>query len=107
MNIEFVDFYPYAQQKDTKKTKVLGTCHIYFIDYEIDLRGILVISSKNGIFFKLPYLSVVDPENKVTLHKIRFPVFHFTNQKKHFELLEFLKKEVKPIIESRLLIESK
>lgn len=98
MKYEFVGFYPEVEKKKRDKN-LLGTCHIYAIDLEIDIRGILVKKTPRGFFYHFPHGWQFDPETK---KKEKFPIFRFTNQEKHKELLGFMFNEVTPKIKEIL-----
>lgn len=100
MKFEFVDFYPLADEiKEKMKKNVVGTVHIYAIDCQLDIRGILVSSYANGMYFNIPNFVGFDPDSG---KKIRYPVIGWTQKETHQEMMDFLHKEVKPIIKSRL-----
>ena len=100
MKFELVDFYP-TTEKNRKKSQrnLVGTVHLYIIDYQIDLRGIRVAKNGKGLYFLMPHIFGQDHE---TGEQVRYPVFRFTNQKDHDEMMDFLHKEVKPEILKRL-----
>lgn len=103
MKYEFVEFYPFKNQKK-KKDDFVGTCHIYAIDLELDIRGIAVRKTQKGFFYFFPHSSQVDPE---TNKKEKYPILRFTNQDKHQELLNFMHLEVTPIINEKLNCKNK
>lgn len=94
MKYEFVGFYPFATGKEKGK-KSVGTCHIYAIDLELDIRGIIVSKTEKGFFYHFPHAWQFDTEtNKLE----KYPVIRFTNEDKHKELLKFMYNEVTPQI---------
>lgn len=96
MKFELVDFYPITDKNRGNCNKnFLGTVHLYIIDCQFDLRGIRVCRQGKKIYFHLPHVVGNDHE---TGEKIRYPVFRFTNQKDHEEMMDFLHKEVKPTV---------
>lgn len=100
MKVEFVEFYPLASSlKKNRHKNTLGTVHVYLIDEEMDVRGILAIKSGKGIFFALPHFKTIDAESG---EKVAYPHVRFTNQEKHKKLMDFLHAEVKPVIKQRL-----
>lgn len=99
MKIEFVGFYPVAPALKSRYKKMLGTVHLYLIEEELDVRGILVMKSGKGLFFCLPYFQTIDAE---TGEKVRYPHIRFTNEEKHKKLIDFLHSEVKPAIKTIL-----
>lgn len=104
MQFELVEFYPITEKSQAKDKNLLGTIHLYVIDYQFDLRGIRVIKRGKNILFFTPHVFGLDHE---TGEKIRYPVFSFTNKKDHEDMMDFLKKEVKSEIEKRLNTTSK
>lgn len=99
MKFEMVEFYPAGEPK--RKKNFLGTLHIYAIDCELDIRGILVTKHGNGMFFNLPHFKGVDSE---TNQEVRYPLIRWTNEATHKEMMDFLHKKVKPEIKKRLNI---
>lgn len=103
MKIELVEFYPYNPKFAIKHHKnTLGTIHIYLIEEEMDIRGILVCKAGKGIFFNLPHYTAIDEE---TGKPVRYPHIRFTNDSKHKALMDFLHNEVKPIVRERMVKE--
>jgi hypothetical protein len=92
MKFELVEFYP-IENKQFPKT--VGTVHIYAIDCELDIRGILVTKQGKGIYFNLPHYNAKDQE---TGENVRYPHIRWTNQATHEEMLNFLHREVKPLV---------
>lgn len=92
MKFELVEYYPI---KNKKFERTLGTVHIYAIDCELDIRGILVTKQGKGIYFNLPHFKAKDEE---TGELVRYPHIRWTNQKTHEEMLDFLHREVKPLV---------
>lgn len=100
MKIEFVEFYPYKPKVPNKHQKNnLGTVHIYLIEEELDIRGIMAMKAGKGIFFNLPHYVAIDEE---TGKPVRYPHIRFTNESKHKDLMDFLHNEVKPIVRKRI-----
>lgn len=79
MKVELVEIY----KEKSQNKKFVGTAHIYVCDYDMDIRGIGVFKKKGGYFCRLADRFALD-ENK---QKVRYPVFRFTNQAKHLELM--------------------
>jgi hypothetical protein len=99
MKFEFVEFYPIDDQIREKMDKRwVGTLHIYAIECQLDIRGIRININKNGMYFNFPCFFGKDEE---TGKFIRYPHIRF-NEKTHTELMDWLKKEVKPIIIKKL-----
>lgn len=92
MKFELVEFYPI---KDSKFRRTVGTVHIYAIDCELDIRGILVTKQGNAIYFNFPHYNAKDQE---TNENVRYPHIRWTNDKTHKEMLDFLHREVKPLV---------
>lgn len=101
MKFELVEFYPATEPK---KKNFLGTVHIYAIDCELDIRGILVTKHGRGMFFNFPHFRAKDEETKGW---VRYPLIRWTNDATHKEMMDFLHEQVKPEIKKRLGIESK
>ncbi len=89
MKFEFVEFYP-APSYNIKKD-VVGTVHIYAIDCQMDIRGIVVIKRGKHLYFKFPHFHGEDPETK---KRTIYPYIRFTDEKTHQELLDFLHTKV-------------
>ncbi len=88
MKIEIVEFYREIPYKTNQKSrKILGTMHIYLIDYKIDLRGIVVSRIKNFYFFRLPHGKQRDIETgKLT----SYPILSFSEEGLYQSILDFL-----------------
>lgn len=100
MRFELVDFYPITDKNRGKaKKNLLGTVHLYMIDCQFDIRGIRVSKNGKGIYFQMPHIFGFDHE---TGEKIKYPVFHFTKQENHDEMMNFLHTEVKPIVQEKI-----
>lgn len=96
MKFEFVEFYP---MKSKKFKNTVGTVHIYAIDCELDIRGILVSVNGNATYFHLPHYTAIDEE---TGQLVKYPHIRWTNEATHKEMLDFLHREVKTEIMKRL-----
>jgi hypothetical protein len=96
MKFEFVDFYPL---KSKRHKNVVGTVHIYAIDCELDIRGIIVQVNGKAMFFSLPHYRAIDNE---TGEEVRYPHIRWTNEATHKEMMDFLHQNVKPEIKKRL-----
>lgn len=100
MKFELVDFYPITDKnRGNAKRNMLGTVHIYAIDCQLDIRGIKVTQQGKSLFFHIPHIFGQDHE---TGEKVKYPVFRWTNQSSHEEMMDFLHTEVKPIVKKRL-----
>lgn len=96
MKFELVDFYPMTDKNRGKSKKnVLGTVHLYVIECQIDIRGIRVVKNGKCVHFLMPHSFGQDHE---TGEKVKYPIFRFTNQKDHDEMMNFLHTQVKPQI---------
>jgi len=103
MRYEFVEFYPMSEEERKKyRTKCVGTIHIYLIDYEMDVRGIRVIPLRKGFFFEIPHYRFKDEDGK----KGKYPLLRFVNEEKHKAFMNFLQKEVTPVVEAKLKSQS-
>ena len=99
MKFELVEFYKNLSKKTDKRTKdVLGTVHVYWIDEQLDIRGILVKRAGKGMFFCIPHFSTIDEEGKM----VRYPLLHFNNEEKQKEFMNFLHQVVKPKVKEIL-----
>lgn len=104
MKFEIVDFYPTVRNPKWKKAwgrRPIGTLHIYWVDQEIDIRGVHVywIGSKNSFIFYSPYQTNFDIESQ---KMIRYPTFAFVNPDRFAEFKEFLKVEGSAFVEKYL-----
>lgn len=98
MSYEFIEFYPF-QEGEVKNKKAIGTCHVYCIDSELDIRGILVLECNNHYLFKLPSRSQIDPETK---EKVHYPCVFFANDERKKKFFETLFKEGIPVIKEKM-----
>ncbi len=96
MNIEIVEFYPYAK----KGRKIAGTLHVYLIDENIDLRGIHVEKKKDTWWFQIPYRTQYAHDTK---KEERFPVFLFNDIEKNKDLMHTMRTEGIKYIEEKFL----
>lgn len=101
MNIEIVGFY--ALERNDKKQKLTGTMHVYLIDYGIDLRGVYVDKMKERWFFMIPNRTGIDEETK---QKVTYPVFTFTDNSKHKEMMKTIREKGKEYITKNILTNS-
>lgn len=98
MKIEVVEFYPFKRCDEEKILK--GSMHIYIIDLNADLRGVLVSKKGNNWNFQFPHFYTIDQETK---KRIRFPVLNFVDKKTNHSLMkEIIKEGKKYIIENFL-----
>lgn len=103
MKFEFVEFYRNQNTIKRRKDSVnIGTVHIYFVDYAMDLRGIVVFIRKNYMHFKMPHFRGIDPDTGET---VWYPAVSFTTHIMLPDLLKFLIQEVQPQIWERLKAE--
>lgn len=105
MKFEFVEFYPNQSHLiSDRRTKCLGTVHVYAIDCELDIRGIVVSRRGKSLFFSIPHFYGFDEE---TGKPTRYPLIHWTKAETQQEMMDFLHKEVKPEVVKRLFVKSK
>lgn len=97
MKFEFVEFYEPTDEKAPKN--FVGTVHIYAIDCQLDIRGIWVTQKGKATFFNLPHFKAIDQE---TGKEVRYPLIRWTNEETQKEMLDFLHREVKPLVLERL-----
>jgi len=97
MKFEFIDFYP----MEKNKRSYIGTVHIYFADFKMDFRGIFVSLRGKSIFFSFPKRSYIDPESG---KKKFFPYISWVDFDIQKKLMDFLHKEVKPIIIEKFVL---
>lgn len=90
---EFVEFY--KAKKNPKFKSFLGTLHIYFIDCQMDIRGISVTRNGKRLFYILPHFSSFDEELQ---KNVKYPILRFTNEDDQKELIDFLQTEITPEI---------
>lgn len=99
MNIEIVEFYPMENKHN--KYKLIGTLHIYLVDYGIHIRGVFAAVAKNGaIFFNMPGGYGIDQE---TGQKVRYPYLGFTDAEKYKDLMQEIREKGKKYIEENYL----
>jgi hypothetical protein len=80
MNIEIVEFYPIP----SKKKKLMGTLHVYWIEACLDIRGILTSYNGSSWYFKFPSKKGIDPE---TGQEVFYPVLSFSDPNKWKEMI--------------------
>ena len=97
MDIEVVEFY--IDKEDKSKHQIVGSLHIYFTNFDMDLRGIFVKKTKNRWFFALPFKWSLDPS---TQKKMKYPVFNFTQPEKNADLMKEIRKKAVPYIAAKL-----
>lgn len=102
MKIEIVEFYPYIPKNEedrlTKKS-LLGTLHVYLVDYEIDLRGITVHRHPGGIRFLMPQKFTFDHETNAL---VRYPVIQFTDPNKKNQLIGEIRRLGIPYLKGKI-----
>jgi hypothetical protein len=84
------------------KNRVLGTVHIYLVEEEMDIRGILAVKYSQGVYFKLPYYRAFDKEEQKI---VTYPHITFTDPSKQAALSDFLKNTLKEKIKDQILKE--
>ncbi len=95
MKFEMVEYYPFVEPKKG----FIGTVHIYAIDCELDIRGILIKKTSGGIHFNLPHFRTTELESGV---QVSYPMIRWTNPATQKEMMNFLHKKVKPEILKRI-----
>jgi hypothetical protein len=99
MDIEVVEFYPLKTQEGGGFT---GSLHVYIIELEVDIRGILVRydpSKQRPFSFLLPCQFAKDEEGK----SVRFPIFQFANHMKNAQLKKQIEYRAIPHIQKHHL----
>jgi hypothetical protein len=91
MNFELVEYYPAPCKNGTLH---LGTCHIYWIEEQMDIRYINVRRSGKHIVYHMPWLYAINDEGR----RIRCPVISFTDPSRQKEIIRFCQKNVTPIV---------
>jgi DNA-binding cell septation regulator SpoVG len=85
MKVEVIEFY---QDKQPKKSCTMsGTMHVYIPDFDLDLRGIVVLKGSKGYMFYLPSRFAIDETGK----KIMYPILSFADTRKHKQLIKDLR----------------
>lgn len=97
INMEVVEFYPFDPITNPKKFK--GTLHVYLIDLEMDIRGIVVVKQGKGIFIDLPRKMYIDED---TDERKTYPIVSFSDSKKTRALYLSIKELGKKYIEQYL-----
>ena len=97
MKFEFVEFY--ECKLETRPKGFLGTVHIYAIDCNLDIRGIRVVKKGKELYFSLPHFKAVDEESGIF---VWYPLIRWTDEKTQKQMMDFLKKEVRPIVKERI-----
>ena len=98
MKIEVVEFYPFYRMDDLER--IAGTLHVYLIDLEMDIRGILFKKHKDRWFFHMPHSKAIDPEtNKCE----KFPIITFTDNEKNRALMKSIREEGMKYIQENVL----
>ena|SRR5579863_4654884 len=89
IKFEFVEFYPWQEENQKKKSKIIGTAHVYmhYGALGMDLRGILVIRNKYKIMLTIPTGRGFDLEEKI---KTKYPIFNFCGEVEAKALMSFL-----------------
>lgn len=90
LKMEVVAFYEY--ERDDSKKFLSGSCHVYLIDLNIDLRGLRVVKNKDRWRIKIPYYITHDKETK---QKVMYPIFTFADKNQHQTLCRTAKKLIR------------
>lgn len=102
MKLEIVEFYPILN--DFKNKILKGTLHIYFPDWDIDLRGFYVLKKGDKWIFLTPTKTQIDQE---TGEKVQYPVFSFAKPETFKKLLKELQIKGKDYIVKNYILKSK
>lgn len=97
MKFEMVEYYPVIGLK--KRKNFLGTVHIYVIDCQLDIRGIMVSRQGKGLYFNLPHFKAIDEETGL---EVSYPLIRWENSATQKEMMNFLHEKVKPEILKRI-----
>ena len=99
MKFEFVEYYQNHNIKSFQS--ILGTCHVYCIDTQMDFRGIMVIRAKANqkIILRIPYARGWDSEAK---KEVRYPIFSFAKESDNIDFKQFLYEECFPIVSQKV-----
>jgi len=95
MKVEIVGFY----KNIDPNIKIEGTLHAYLVDYDIDIRGIVVMKREKGYFYKMPGRKTLDPETK---EKVWYPHISFSNIEKTQDMIKSIKKEADEFLKKEL-----
>lgn len=87
MKVEIVGFY----KNIDRKFKMIGTMHIYLVDLDLDIRGIVVNKGAKGRwFYRMPGRHGLDPETKEMMW---YPHVSFSNKEMHDEMIQSIIEE--------------
>lgn len=95
MKVEIVGFYKNLD----KKFKGYGTIHAYLVDYDIDIRGIVVLKGGKGYFYKMPGRRTIDAESK---EPVWYPYLAFSNTEKTQDMIQSIKSEADKFLKKEL-----
>lgn len=98
MNIELVEFYTLT--RDDKNRILTGTLHIYFPEWDLDIRGIFLTKLKSHFFIKVPHRIAIDDDTK---EEVRYPVFSFTQKDKQKAFVKRVLELAKPYVMEKIL----
>ncbi len=100
MEIEIQDFYPSKPRNN--KVELTGTLSLYVVDYDLDIRGIVVDRVKGRYYFRLPSNGAFDEDGKPLIdngRRVRYPIVTFTSRQKQDELMAEIRKLAPAFIE--------
>jgi len=84
MNLEIVEAYP----RMFNKKIFAGTIHVFLIDEQIDIRGVMFSKNGNHTFVDLPYIYGYDrDDNKF----VKYPMFQFFQPEKNKDLIQTIR----------------
>ncbi len=97
MEIEIVDAYLIQTEK---KEKDKGwSLHVYFPDWEMDIRGITLQKEKKGWMLRMPFKKNFDSEEGKA---ISFPVISFLEKEKTRGFVQSIKEKAIPFVEKKV-----
>jgi hypothetical protein len=95
MKIEVVEYYPDVRSIRPPE----GTLHVYYIDRELDIRGIKCFKKNDKWYIDIPHYYTTDEETQL---RVRYPVISFIDKKEQKELLKLIREQGKIYIEEKL-----
>lgn len=101
MKIEIQEFFPVKPRN--KSHDLSGTLSVYVIDYDLDIRGIVVSRYKGKYFIQLPSKPAFDEDGKQKVEngrKMRYPTVTFVSKDKQDALMQEIRKKAPEFIES-------
>ena len=100
MEIEIIEAYIIKTKADDIPKG--WSLHVYIIDWEMDIRGIMMIKTSSGWIFRMPHLKNYDViEKKI----ITYPVISFSDSLKTTNLKDLIKVKAIEFVENKLKTE--